>query len=91
MPFGGIDVSGYTPTDGYFGAAYINADEWRETSYPHRHVHGGFADTDTRFTFYFTPTDDYQGRLSTPRSKARTAVMTIPSAARGGEPSAARG
>lgn len=66
VPFGGIDVSGYTPTDGYFGAAYIDADEWRETPYPHRHVHGGFVDTDTRFTFYFTPTDDYQGRLYAP-------------------------
>ncbi|MCU1692064.1 MAG: hypothetical protein JWM64_1155 [Frankiales bacterium] len=66
VPFGALDVASYTPTDSSFGAPWIDVDEWRETPYPHRHVHGGFADTDTRFTFYFVPTDDYQGRMYAP-------------------------
>ena len=38
-----IDCSSYVGTDPYFGAPYVDVDEWREKPYPHRHVHGGFA------------------------------------------------
>ena len=42
----------------------------------HRYVHGGFADTDTRFSFYFPDADGYRRRTScpalTPFRRART-------------------
>jgi hypothetical protein len=49
--------------DSYFGAAYVDADEWRDTPTRHRYVHGGFQGTDTRFTFYFCPEEQYRGRF----------------------------
>jgi hypothetical protein len=30
---------------------------------PHRYLHGGFAGTDTRFSFYFPPAAQYEGRM----------------------------
>jgi hypothetical protein len=45
------------------GEPYIDVDEWRESPRPHRYVHGGFADTHTRFSFYFPPTEQYEGRF----------------------------
>jgi hypothetical protein len=36
---------------------------------PHRHIHGGFEGTDTRFRFYF-PLQGYEGRSFTPLSGA---------------------
>ncbi|MCU1692063.1 MAG: hypothetical protein JWM64_1154 [Frankiales bacterium] len=66
VPFGAIDVSGYTPTDNWFGSPYIDRDEWRELPHPHRNVHGGFSGTDTRFTMYFPTTSEYDGRLYAP-------------------------
>jgi hypothetical protein len=65
-PVGGLDLSGYVVTDAYFGAPYVDRDEWHDSSYPHRRVHGGFAGTDTRFTFYFPPAEDYRGRALAP-------------------------
>ena len=53
----------YTPEDDYFGAPYLDLDEWREAPHRHRYVHGGFADTDTRFSYYFPPPDVYEGRF----------------------------
>ena len=50
----------------HFGAPYIDVDEWRDKPYPHRHVHGGFADCDTRFTFYFPAHEEWQGRMIMP-------------------------
>ncbi|HEX3899776.1 MAG TPA: PKD domain-containing protein [Mycobacteriales bacterium] len=64
--FGSLEAASYQPTDSYFGAPYIDIDEWRESPAPHRHVHGGFANTDTRFTFYFPPPDLYEGRMLSP-------------------------
>src|SRR5690606_39923312 len=52
--------------DRFFGKPYIDRDEWRETPYPHRNIHGGFADCDTRLTFYFPPASDYQSRMFQP-------------------------
>jgi len=50
-------------SDSFFGPAYIDIDEWRDAPQRHRYVHGGFKDTDTRFSFYFPPTEGYAGRL----------------------------
>ena len=46
-----------------FRTPYIDLDEWRETPVRHRYVHGGFEGTDTRFSFYFPPKEQYQGRF----------------------------
>jgi hypothetical protein len=61
-----IETASYLPADPFFGAAYVDVDEGRDQPYPHRHVHGGFEGTDTRFTFYFVPAEEYQGRLFHP-------------------------
>ena len=46
-----------------FDTPYVDADEWRDVPLPHRYVHGGFAGTDTRFSIYFPPAGQYQGRF----------------------------
>ncbi|WP_330255107.1 tannase/feruloyl esterase family alpha/beta hydrolase [Nocardia sp. NBC_00565] len=61
-----LEVESYVPTDSFFGQPYIDVDEWREAPYPHRHVHGGFGDTATRFTFYFPKVQEWQGRMYQP-------------------------
>jgi hypothetical protein len=61
-----IDCASYQVTDAFFGAPYVDVDEWRETPKPYRHVHGGFADCDTRFTCYFPREEDWQDRLVMP-------------------------
>jgi hypothetical protein len=42
---------------------YVDADEWRDTPVRHRYVHGGFKGTDARFSIYFPPKEQYQGRF----------------------------
>jgi hypothetical protein len=66
VPFGELETASYTPTENGFGAPWIDVDEWREAPYPHRHVHGGFTGTDTKFTAYFPPEDVWKGRLFAP-------------------------
>ncbi len=61
-----IGCSSYAVTDRFFGTPYIDVDEWRDTPYPHRHVHGGFADCDTRFAFYFPAGEEWKGRMYMP-------------------------
>ncbi len=61
-----IEVASYTVTDKYFGKPYIDRDERQEQPIPHRRVHGGFAGTDTRFTFYFPSQEHYKGRMFQP-------------------------
>lgn len=46
-----------------FQQPYIDIDEWRDSPAKHRYVHGGFTGTDTRFSFYMPPKDQYQGRF----------------------------
>lgn len=46
-----------------FEAPYVDIDEERELPARHRYVHGGFEGTDTRFSIYFPPADDYDGRF----------------------------
>lgn len=54
----------YSPdTDPMFAQPYIDIDEWRDGPVRHRYVHGGFKGTDTRFSFYFPPKEQYQGRF----------------------------
>jgi hypothetical protein len=50
-------------TDETFGEPFFDVDEWRESPRRHRYVHGGFAGTHTRFSFYFPPAELYRGRM----------------------------
>ena len=52
-----------TGEDALFGQPYIDVDEWRDAPVRHRYVHGGFKGTETRFSFYFPPKEQYQGRF----------------------------
>jgi hypothetical protein len=45
---------------------YIDKDEWRDQPVRHRYVHGGFKTSDLRFSFYFPPKEQYQGRFFHP-------------------------
>jgi hypothetical protein len=56
-------VERYSPVDSFFGKPYIDVDEEREQPLPHRYLHGGFEGTDTRFSFYFPPREQYKGRM----------------------------
>lgn len=54
----------YNPAnDPLFADPYIDIDEWRDGPVRHRYVHGGFRGTDTRFSFYLPPRDQYEGRF----------------------------
>ncbi|WP_258803656.1 hypothetical protein [Pseudarthrobacter sp. NS4] len=46
-----------------FEAPYVDIDEERELPVRHRYVHGGFEGTGTRFSVYFPPAHDYDGRF----------------------------
>jgi Tannase and feruloyl esterase/PKD domain len=61
-----IETASYQVSDPFFGQPYIDVDEHREAPYPHRHVHGGFAGCDTRFTFYFPDQAEWRGRMFMP-------------------------
>jgi len=52
--------------DSLFDRSYLDVDEWREDPVGHRYVHGGFTDTDARFSMYFPPEHRYQGRFFQP-------------------------
>jgi hypothetical protein len=52
--------------DPFFGPAFVDVDEWRDAPVRHRYVHGGFDGTDTRFSFYFPPAEQWRGRLLQP-------------------------
>jgi hypothetical protein len=54
----------YSPdNDAQFAEPYVDIDEWRDGPVRHRYVHGGFKGTETRFSFYFPPREQYQGRF----------------------------
>jgi hypothetical protein len=54
----------YSPdSDPLFAQPYVDIDEWRDAPVRHRYVHGGFKGTDTRFSFYLPPKEQYQGRF----------------------------
>jgi hypothetical protein len=52
--------------DPLFTQPYIDKDEWRDAPVRHRYVHGGFKGTETRFSFYFPPKDQYKGHFFQP-------------------------
>jgi len=56
----GVDAESVDPQ---FSQPYVELSEWREHPVPHRYVRGGFKGTDARFSFYFPPKDQYQGRF----------------------------
>jgi len=49
--------------DPRFNAPFVDVDEMRTAPVPHRYVHGGFRGTDARFSFYFPPAEQFQGRF----------------------------
>lgn len=51
------------PKDTLFQEPFVDVDEWRDKPVRHRYVHGGFKGTNTRFSFYFPPREQYQGRF----------------------------
>jgi hypothetical protein len=53
----------FTTNDTLFKAPYVDIDEWRDQPVHHRYVHGGFKVNGTRFSFYFPPKEQYQGRF----------------------------
>src|SRR3954468_21615356 len=53
----------FTTQDTLFKEPYVDVDEWRDKPLRHRYVHGGFKGTGTRFSFYFPPKENYQGRF----------------------------
>src|ERR1700739_2952207 len=52
--------------DPLFVEPYVDIDEWRTAPVRHRYVHGGFRNTDLRFSMYFPPAEQYQGRFFHP-------------------------
>ena len=46
-----------------FRTAYVDVDEWRDAPVRHRYVHGGFTGTETRFSIYLPPDEQYGGRF----------------------------
>jgi hypothetical protein len=52
--------------DPQFQHPYVDIDEWRDEPVRHRYIHGGFEGNDTRFSFYFPPTESYEKRFFQP-------------------------
>src|SRR6204780_5105542 len=57
------DLPHFEGTDPTFSQPYVDVDEWRDIPVHHRYVHGGFRDTQTRFSIYLPPEGSYQGRF----------------------------
>jgi len=57
------DVVTADSVDPQFKHPYIDVNELRNEPVPHRYMHGGFKDTDARFSFYFPPKERYAGRF----------------------------
>ena len=49
--------------DPEFAEPFTDIDEQRTDPVPHRYVSGGFKGTKARFSFYFPPSSQYQGRF----------------------------
>jgi hypothetical protein len=52
--------------DPLYTKPYVDIDEWRDEPVRHRYVHGGFADSELRFSMYFPPEEQYRGRFFHP-------------------------
>jgi hypothetical protein len=46
-----------------YAEPFVDIDEQRSEPQPHRYVSGGFEGTDARFSFYFPPKEQYEGRF----------------------------
>jgi len=46
-----------------YAEPFVDIDEQRSDPVPHRYVSGGFRGTDARFSFYFPPEEQYEGRF----------------------------
>ena len=57
-----VQVTGES-VDPLFNDPYVEVNELRDSPVPHRYVHGGFRETDARFSFYFPPAERYEGRF----------------------------
>jgi hypothetical protein len=86
-----VDISGYMVTDKFFGASYIDEEKSITSPYPALYLHGGFTDTDTRFSMYFPDRAVWAGRLLTGLGGASggdegspTAALLMPGAALNG-------
>jgi len=71
MAAGATDVKATAKSNGLypdplFTKPFIDVDEWRDEPVRHRYVHGGFADTELRFSMYFPPAEQYEGRFFHP-------------------------
>ncbi len=54
----------YRPSDDpNFTSAYVDKEEWRDEPLLHLYVHGGFEGTNTRFSFYFPPKEQYKKKF----------------------------
>lgn len=49
--------------DSLFAEPVVEIDEQRSEPQPHRYIHGRFEGTGARFSFYFPPPGQYQGRF----------------------------
>ena len=58
-----VGAAGFTSEDATFSRPYIDVQEWRSEPVRHYYVHGGFEGTETRFSFYLPPRDEYEGRF----------------------------
>ncbi|MBE0697520.1 MAG: hypothetical protein IH586_11420, partial [Anaerolineaceae bacterium] len=58
-----MDMMNLALKDPMFEKPYVDLDEQRDQPVRHRYIHGGFEGTDTRFSFYFPPAEQYQGRF----------------------------
>jgi hypothetical protein len=52
--------------DPMFTQPFIDIDEWRDKPVRHRYLHGGFKGTNTLFSIYLPPKEQYQGRFFQP-------------------------
>ena len=57
------DILDGSLVDPIYSEPYVIVDEMRTQPVPHRYVHGGFRNTDARFSFYFPPGERYRGRF----------------------------
>ena len=74
-------TAGAVSTDPLFAQPYVDIDEWRDAPVRHRYVHGGFKNTETRFSFYFPPKDQYGGRFFqhvTPAPDSENLAQRVP-------------
>lgn len=62
----GASGSASATADPLFTQPYVDIDEWRDVPVRHRYVHGGFKGTETLFSIYFPPKQQYQRRFFQP-------------------------